>query len=103
MSHSLHRYGTEENLQNDWTFYARTSRWVNREGCGPKLRKILDIILSEKPVNLGSSHAGKSVKAGLDPKEYAATLAIGLTCVICKYKLHIWHRFIYLRYRLDLL
>ena len=74
MSHSLHRYGTEENLNNDYTFYARTSRWVNREGCGPKLRRILDIILSENPVNLGSSHAGKSYKAGLDLKEYATTL-----------------------------
>ena len=82
MSHSLHRYGTEKNLQNDYTFYARASRWVNREGCGPKLRKILDIILSEKPVNLGSSQAGKSFKAGLDPKEYAATLdkAYGVAC-----------------------
>ena len=82
MSHSLHRYGTEDNLQNDYTFYARTSRWVNREGCGPKLRKILDIILAEKPVNYGSSHAGKSYKAGLDPKDYAKTLdtAYGVAC-----------------------
>lgn len=82
MSHSLHRYGTEENLNNDYTFYARTSRWVNREGCGPKLRQILDIILSEKPVNFGSSHAGKSYKAGLDPEEYATTLdkAYGVAC-----------------------
>ena len=82
MSHSLHRYGTEENLDNDYTFYARTSRWVNREGCGPKLRQILDIILSEKPDNFGSSHAGKSYTAGLDPEEYAATLdkAYGVAC-----------------------
>ncbi len=82
MSHSLHRYGTEENLNNDYTFYARTSRWVNREGCGPKLRRILDIILSEKPVNFGSSHAGKSYKAGLEPDDYTATLdkAYGVAC-----------------------
>ncbi|MBW2148017.1 MAG: hypothetical protein JRG73_06070 [Deltaproteobacteria bacterium] len=82
MSHALHRYGTVENLQCDYTFYARASRWVNREGCGPKLRKILDILLSEKPVNFGSSHAGKSFKAGLDPKEYASTLdnAYGVAC-----------------------
>ena len=83
MSHSLHRYGTAENLANDYTFYARTSRWVNREGCGPKLRKILEIILAENPVNFGSSHAGKSYKAGLIPEEYAKTLdkAYGVACV----------------------
>lgn len=75
MSHALHRYGTAEQLQNDYTFYARTSRFVNRDGCGPKLRKILSILLEEKNlVNFGSSHAGKSYKAGLKPEEYAATL-----------------------------
>jgi len=82
MSHALHRYGTVENLQNDYTMYARASRYVNREGCGPKLRKILDIFLSENPVNFGSSHAGKSYRAGLDPKAYAQTLdkAYGVAC-----------------------
>ena len=75
MSHALHRHGTAQQLQNDYTFYARTSRFVNREGCGPKLRKILRILLEEKGlVNFGSSHAGKSYKAGLDPDDYAATL-----------------------------
>jgi len=82
MSHSLHRNGTTENLQNDYTFYARASRFVNREGCGPKLRRILEIILAEQPVNFGSSQAGKSARAGLDPKEYAQTLdkAYGVAC-----------------------
>jgi hypothetical protein len=75
MSHALHRHGTTEQLQNDYTFYARASRYVNREGCGPKLRKILSIVLEEKRlVNFGSSHAGKSYEAGLIPEEYAATL-----------------------------
>ncbi len=82
MSHSAHRYGTRENLQNDYVVYARTSRRVNREGCGPKLRKILEIIFSEKPVNFGSSHAGRSYAAGLDPAQYAETLdkAYGVAC-----------------------
>jgi hypothetical protein len=75
MSHALHRHGTTEQLQNDYTFYARASRYVNREGCGPKLRKILSIALSEKNlVNYGSSQAGKSYEAGLKPEEYATTL-----------------------------
>ena len=75
MSHALHRHGTAKQLQNDYTFYARASRFVNREGCGPKLRKILSIALSEKNlVNYGSSQAGKSFKAGLKADEYAATL-----------------------------
>ena len=75
MSHALHRHGTPEQLRNDYTFYARASRFVNREGCGPKLRKILSILLEEqKLVNYGSSQAGKSAAAGLNPEEYAASL-----------------------------
>jgi len=75
MSHSLHRHGTREQLQQDYTFYARTSRYVNREGCGPKLRRILSILLEETRVNnFGSSHAGKSYVAGLKPEAYALTL-----------------------------
>lgn len=72
MSHSLHRYGTVENLKNDYTFYARSSRHVNREGCGPKLRKIFDIMISEKVINFG--HSEKSLKSGLNTKEYADSL-----------------------------
>lgn len=75
MSHSLHRHGTVDQLQHDYTFYARTSRYVNREGCGPKLRTILQILLDGKQVNnFGSSHSGKSFVAGLKPDEYALTL-----------------------------
>lgn len=83
MSHSLHRHGTIDNLQNDYTFYARASRYVNREGCGPKLRKILNIFLSEKPVNFGSSQVEKSFKGGLKPEEYAATLDKGYGVACC--------------------
>jgi hypothetical protein len=86
MSHSAHRCGTVSNLQNDYTMYARTSRHVNREGCGPKLRKILEIFLSEDPVNFGSSHSGKSFAAGLDPEEYARSLdkAYAVACCFSK-------------------
>jgi hypothetical protein len=74
MSHSLHRYGTLENLKNDFCIYTRAARGVNRENCGDKLRKTLGIYLSEAVVNFGSSHAGKCFLAGLKPEEYAKSL-----------------------------
>lgn len=74
MSHSLHRYGTVEDLKNDFCIYARCARGVNRDNPGDKLRKILDIYMSEDYVNFGSSHAGKSKLNGLDPEEYRKTL-----------------------------
>jgi hypothetical protein len=63
--------------------YARTSRYVNREGCGPKLKEILKIFLSENPVNFGSSHSGRSYAGGLDPDEYAKTLDTAYAVACC--------------------
>jgi len=72
----LHRFGkTPENLKNDFCIYARAAKGVNRGiGVGDKLRKILSIYISEKVVNFGSSHGGKSFSNGLKSEEYAKTL-----------------------------
>lgn len=74
MSHSLHRYGSVDNLRNDFCIYSRAARGINRENCGDKLRRILEIYLSEEVVNFGSSHSGKCYLAGLKPEEYASSL-----------------------------
>ena len=74
MSHSLHRYGTEEDLKNDFCMYARCAKGVNRDHPGEKLKKILDIYQSVHFVNFGSSHAGRSYINGLDIEEYRKSL-----------------------------
>lgn len=74
MSHSLHRFGTVESLKDDFCIYARAAKGVNRDNCGDKLRRILEIYVSEKPDNFGSSHAGKSLVGGLQLDEYAQSL-----------------------------
>lgn len=71
MTHSLHRYGTEDSLKGDYTFIVRACE-VNRDGCAPKLQKLLQIMLSEDPVNIGCNSVGKGTIAnGLDLKELA--------------------------------
>ena len=74
MSHSLHRFGTAESMKGDFCIYTRAARGINRDNCGDKLRKTLEISLSEAPDNIGSSHSGKSLVAGLKMEEYAKTL-----------------------------
>jgi len=82
MTHSLHRYGPEEHLQNDYTFFARASG-VNLEGCGPKLQKILEILLSEQPVNFGSSALPRPYAGGLTAEEFTDFLkkSVRIACV----------------------
>lgn len=74
MSHSLHRFGTPENLKNDFCIYSRAAKGVNRDNCGDKLRRTLSVYLGNNVVNFGSSHAGRSYISGLNPQEYAETL-----------------------------
>lgn len=74
MSHSLHRFGTPENLKNDFCIYSRAAKGVNRDTCGDGLRRTLSIYMANNAVNFGSSHAGRSYLAGLNPEEYAKTL-----------------------------
>ena len=83
MSHSLHRQGTDESLKKDFVMYARTSRWVNREGRGPKLNQIFDITFSEKPVKFGASIYGKNLMSGLDIAEFKAILEKNVGFVCC--------------------
>ncbi len=70
MTHSLHRYGTERSLENDYTFIGRA---IKREGFEANLQKVFEIILSEGPENIGCSSLQKSSAAGVDPKEIAAS------------------------------
>lgn len=74
MSHSLHRFGTPEDLKNDFCIYTRAAKGVNRHNCGDGLRKTLSIYMANDVVNFGSSHAGRNYLAGLKPAEYAKTL-----------------------------
>ena len=83
MTHALHRFGSVASLQNDYTVYARASRGVNRDGCGPKLRKIFDLVMSEKPVNLGTSKLGKNLHSGLDLDEYREALEASYGVLSC--------------------
>ncbi|WP_003544147.1 hypothetical protein [Desulfotomaculum nigrificans] len=64
MTHTLHRAGTWENLQNDYIVFAMAAQNVNRDGAAPKLRKALEIILSHNPVNFGDMKTGNKFSAG---------------------------------------
>jgi hypothetical protein len=83
MSHSLHREGTVESLKKDFVMYARLSRWVNRQGGGPKLNRIFDIAFSEKPINFGASVYGKNLFSGLDIAEFKEILNRNVGFICC--------------------
>jgi hypothetical protein len=60
MTHSLHRFGDEENLKQDFVVMAMASRGVNDKGSGPKIKKHLTICQKYRPVNLGGLKIGNA-------------------------------------------
>lgn len=54
MSHTLHRRGSKESLMEDFPMLAMGAQNVNRDGCAPKLAKVLEIMMKHNPVSYGS-------------------------------------------------
>lgn len=53
MTNTLHRLGTHESLARDYIVFLTPARGINREGCGEKIRRFLQMALEEGPVNVG--------------------------------------------------
>ncbi len=52
MSHTNHRLGSEESLQNDFPILALGAKDITRDGCAPKLQRVKEIFLRHNPVNV---------------------------------------------------
>ena len=61
MSHTLHRVGSDESLENDYCVISRPAMGINHEGAASKLKKILNIILDAGVTNSGSSTSGENL------------------------------------------
>lgn len=66
MTHSLHRMGPRENLDQEIIFILTPSRGINSEGAEGKIKKFLDIIVSNGPVHYGDDRIGNRYTAGYD-------------------------------------
>jgi hypothetical protein len=69
MTNTLHRYGDEQNLRNDFIVFAIPCRGHNDQDSVPKLKRFLRLASRHNPVNLGDgSHGGIYRPAkGLNP------------------------------------
>jgi hypothetical protein len=58
VSHTLHRRGTQKNLERDFVLFAMSAKGVNEVGSGSKLKRFLEILQEHNPVNLGDMKTG---------------------------------------------
>jgi len=66
MTHSLHRRGERESLENDFVVLGCPATGVNKEGSAPKTRKFLSICYENGPVNLGDMKTGNVYNTTMD-------------------------------------
>jgi len=66
MTHSLHRRGERESLENDFVVLGCPSTGVNKKGSAPKTQKFLSICYENGPVNLGDMKTGNIYNTTMD-------------------------------------
>jgi len=66
MTHSLHRRGERESLENDFVVLGCPATGVNKKGSAPKTRKFLSICYENGPVNLGDMKTGNVYNTTMD-------------------------------------
>lgn len=55
MTNTLHRYGTEENLRDDFIVFAMAGKGFNEEGALEKARSFLRTAIKHEPINMGNA------------------------------------------------
>jgi hypothetical protein len=73
LTHSLHRRGSEESLQNDYIILVTSAYGYNHEGARDKLLKVLDVVFEAEPDNLGSNETG-TIYSGVTIEEIKENL-----------------------------
>jgi len=55
MTNTLHRYGTQENLRDDFIVFAMAAKGFNEQGALEKAQKFLRAAIKYEPINMGNA------------------------------------------------
>ena len=67
MTHTLHRYGKVDTLNDDLVFLSMSAKgFANEKGSGEKMKKTLEIARKHNPVNLGDMKTGNVLDMSID-------------------------------------
>lgn len=64
MTHTIHRLGKLEDLEEDYSIIFFSARGVNRQGSQPKIQKFLELCIKNHAVNFGNMEAGSKIVLG---------------------------------------
>jgi hypothetical protein len=64
MTHTIHRFGKPEDLEEDYSIIFFSAKGVNRAGSQPKIQKFLELCIQNNAVNFGNMEAGSKLVLG---------------------------------------
>ena len=82
MTHSLHREGPRDLLERDYVLFIFPARGFNYEGSEPKVRRLAELVYTQKPVNMVVTSLRRNLYSGVKPEEWFQSLKDG-TKVYC--------------------
>lgn len=77
MTHSLHREGPIDLLEREYVLFVYPARGFNYEGSEPKVRRLAELIYTQKPDNMLVSTLRKNLYSGVKPEEWFASIKDG--------------------------
>ncbi len=77
MTHSLHREGTIDSLEKDYTLFIYPARGFNYDGSGPKARRLVEILYPLSPANMIVSTLRRNLYSGVRPEEVLESIQDG--------------------------
>ncbi len=82
MTHSLHREGPLDLLEKEFVLFIYPARGFNYEGSGPKVRRLLEMLYTQGPVNLIATSLRQNLYSGVRAEEVLQSIKDG-TKVFC--------------------
>ena len=78
MTHSLHREGSIDSLERDYALFIYPARGFNYKGCGPKVRRLVEIVYQVGPVNMIATTLRRNMYSGVRPEEVLDSIKEGI-------------------------
>jgi len=77
MTHSLHREGPLDLLSREYVLFIYPARGFNYEGSEPKVRRLAELLYTEKPANMLVSTLRRNLYSGVRPEEWFESIKNG--------------------------
>ena len=77
MTHSLHREGSQDSLEEDYILFIFPARGFNYSGSTPKVRRLMEFVYQTGPSNTLVSSLRKNLYSGVRPEEILDSIQDG--------------------------